>query len=1090
MRLLLWSLLLLPVFFLTTAVAQTAPGDELQARAREAWEQKRYPEAIAAWRSLRDQHPQHASVVSGEAQFWLWCALGGAEQYREEVVELQAFLQNYPGHGSREYAMYFLGQTLQRVGDATQARATWEKQLQEFPNGDMAEYARQALSGDAGIGGAHSANAPVAPPITDFRSGAEAAARWLRRVAEPCGEHGLHWAEYAGTKAHPTGLYSGSAGVALFAVNLFRVTGKTEWRELASQAAAGLLARSRRTEHGLRWEDEWETDDGTVLPRDPSVAFYVGSAGIGSVFLTLHEVLGTPEYLATARAAADDIVAGKDPWGEDTDIISGAAGIGLFLLELHRVTGEPAYLKGVQAAADALRKVAVEDGAGRKWKSSASLDRFYTGFSHGTAGIAAFFARAYERTRNARDLECAEAGARWLLATAVRDGDGCKWFHYAPDHADQFQSGWCHGPSGTARLFLELHRITGKVEYRTAAEQGAAWILQTLDPRRPETVFYGQSMCCGATGIGDFFLDLFLATGDDRYFAYAAGVGRHLLSHGKRDGDGLCWTNYDQPDESGKIFYATGHMLGAAGAGTFLLRLDATARGREDRVLPTADKPRWPASRSAAAAPIFVVTDLPESDPYFAAARRLAEFRKGTIVRADWAELAPLQRRLALGGARFVACVMRPEALDVNLHRRLLTTLAALDEDPFVDAALGYITGPTPESAMHLVESAHAMEHKGLPKTAVHASVVSQSVSYVSEDPGSPLLRDLGWTGKTIYWSCIEDDPKVLEFVRAQLPELAHRGLVMLGGNGDPEGIWLFHDDRNCDASRHWPFDPARVGEDPKGEMPRIKADAFRALDLSSAVVWSGTCHSGVLTREYVEGDIVSTFGTVDRITRYDVPRERSLGMSILGAGASAFLAPIGSNHGFATLVESWRALSTGMSLGEVMRTRYNEIVLAERGPLAAPLYVHGEPELTEDPMRGGGVNRLLYGDPLYRPFADAGRSAVKMEFQPKSAGAATVTLTVVDENSGLSWDMFGNDRENPERVYGVIDLPAASKAIVGVTAAGKSPDGKALPLSGTITWAMEDIDGKRRLHLQANGPRDALSAKGTVVAFTLEFGK
>ena len=112
-------------------------------------------------------------------------------------------------------------------------------------------------------------------------------------------------------------------------------------------------------------------------------------------------------------------------------------------------------------------------------------------------------------------------------------------------------------------------------------------------------------------------------------------------------------------------------------------------------------------------------------------------------------------------------------------------------------------------------------------------------------------------------------------------------------GNGDPQGIWLFDDRRNIDSSLHWPFDPEKVGLDPKNEMPRLMANQFRQLKLQSPIIWSGTCHSGATHRVFVEGDIVSTFGTSDRIEVYELTPKESLCLSMIHAGAGALLVPL-----------------------------------------------------------------------------------------------------------------------------------------------------------------------------------------------------
>ncbi len=1068
--------------FIAATIASADNGDGTLEKARAAWEKGDYAEAAAQYTTLRDKFPKNDAVTSGDAQFWLWCSLANSGKTKESVAEIETFLAKYPKHGSCDYALFFLGQHLRQLGEEDKAKAAWERLLKDYPKSQMADMAKKALSGEMPVAGGE-----AAPPIEDFREGAEAAARWLlKQAVEKDG--GLEWPEYEGTKAHPCNLYEGSAGIVLYFLNLYRSTHDPRWLDAAKKGAKRLLSRARKTKGGLEWEDESEDDDGKVSAKEPSPAYYVGAAGIGATFLALNETTQDKEALEVATSAADAILAAADRegklvrWGEDTDDISGAAGIGFFLLEMKRVTYDEKYLEAAVGAADWLISVSVKDGDGLKWKSTAALDRYYTGFSHGTAGIVDYLLRVEQRGGDGRFLAAAEAGARWLARVATKDGDGLKWFHFAPDHADQYMTGWCHGPAGTCRPFLDLYCSNmgkNRFENLQVATGGAAWLMKQMDPTKKETVFYGTSMCCGATGIGDYFLDLFLLTNDDRYLEYAAGVGRWLLAHAKRDGDGMKWTNYDAPDEKGVIYYGTGFMTGAAGVGNFLIRLDCVLRGDESRMIPTLDKPRYAPREKPEEGSYVVLSAVDPKGPWQKAASRLAEHRHGTVVPFRVDALASAQRRLALLGARYVAIVLGPRDLDVNLHRRMLRMSTRMDEDPYCDFAFGYITGPTPEAALALVEGAIAVEKDGLPKSAVEAAVINGSKSYTVDDPPCAIARALGYEGEAIYWAEKGADPDVLEFVQKHIKDLEHRGIVSLGGNSDPEGIWLFDDHRNTDESKHWPFDPKRVGEDPKGEMPRILAKDLRGLDLSRTVVWSGTCHSAVTYREFVGPDIVSTFGTVDKTTEYLVPADRSLALAILGDGPSAFLAPIGPNHGYATLVELHRALATGMSLGDLMRSRYDEIILDEGGRLVAPTFVPGEPEPEEDPMRGGGVNRLLFGDPAYRPFPAADRDAVKATSR-LDGKTLHVRCEVVSADDGVFWDMFGGDRENPERVYAVVELPAGFGEVGSVTATSD------VALAKECRWGVEELDGKRLLHLQANGKSDTLGKAGVVVEFTV----
>ena len=1103
----LFLIICLPALaFASTAWADD--GDEVLAQARKAWTDKDYAKAAELYQKLRDEFPRHAFVKAGDAQFWVWACVGNAGEKQKEIAEIQRFLKEYPEHKSRGYALFFLGTAYRQIGDEEKAKAAWNELLEKYPNDSMVPHARAALEGgsgdaaagkgDSGAGKGDSAAAAARRASlktlgSDFIDDARGAAAWLEAVGVKDGEDGLVWPQYGDSKAHAVDFYDGSSGVCLYFLNMYRVTGEEKYAELAKKAARSIASRAVKGKSGLCWKNEDEEND-RVVTQEPSPGLYTGTAGIGYVFLCLHREFHDEEYLDTARGAADWILATAKrdgdllQWNDDTDIIAGAAGTGLFLLEIAEATGEAKYRDAAEGAARWLLSVAVKTDDGIKWKSTASLDRFYTGFSHGTAGNAYFLARVYESTKKEEYLQAAKSAAGLLRKIAVKDGKGLKWYHYEPDHLDRFQTGWCHGPAGTGRLFLKLYQITGEKRYLTTARKGAAWLMKSLDPTKEGTVFYGLSMCCGAAGVGDFFIDLYLATGDEAYLTYAGRVGEYLMRQGKPDGAGAKWTNYDAPDEKGVIHYGTGHMIGAAGVGTFLLRLHAVCSYLDGHVVTFADKPHYPSARDRdrPSKGYLILTNLPKTDPYYRAATKLAEAHDGQIRPIDLQHPLAIRRGLASLQPRYVALVLKPEDIDSNLQREMIALSTRMDDDPFCDFAFGFITGATADDAVGLVDRSLRVQKEGLRKKIVETAVTSGVKSYTIEGQPSRELPD--FTEDHVYWSCVEADPNVLNFVKEHLKKLSGNGVVVFSGCGDPEAIWLFADQRNMARDKHWPFDPKKVGDDPKGEMPRIFAGQLRGIDLGGAVVWSGTCHSGVLHRAFIEGDIVSTFGRVDNVTEYTIPEGRSLGLTILGDGPSAFLGPIGANHGFACNVEMERAAITGWPLGDIMRSRYNEIILAAGNRLDIESYEVGKPESREDPMRGGGANRTLFGDPLFAPFPGTGKEPIEKLVRPKvepmaKGGGLTVRCKVVDGNSSMFWDMFGSDRQGPGRIYTTVELPVGAGEVGEVTATAKSASGEAITIT-KCRWGVERIDGKRICHLQANADKDAISAVGTVVEF------
>ena len=927
---------------------------------------------------------------------------------------------------------------------------------------------------------------PVATAGEDdrFLRGAAEAARFVAGQAKS-GDAGSTFPEYAEKpKERGRSLYSGSAGVLVFLENAARVLDDPKLRELADKVFPAI-------------------GDGAAGP-----ALYSGSAGVGTACLIRARIREDASAAKAAARVADRLVAsfrmtgeGAGSWDRNCDIISGAAGTILFLLSVGREEGGEKYLRVARAAGRGLARHGVRKGGTAWWPARAGSDRHYPHFSHGTSGVAYALARVWAATGDEECRDAALLGARWLLENATADERTMNWGHYLPGHEKFFQEGWCHGPAGTARLFLLLHSLTKEERYLDAARRTAQWIiLKKPDPGNAEsrTRFYSPSLCCGAAGVIDIFVDLFRATGDPRYRDYARQVGDYLLRISKRDGDGRKWTNYDRPDEDGVIYHGVSLMLGAAGEGLALLRLATIDRERDpivhlpDRLVGGAPSTAPPAEappmeppdgslRTTTTTPAdghhgqryIVLTNRHASrDPYFRAALALARWRKGELI-TDFDPLRPeaVVPRLRELGARYVAIVLPPEEIDANTQRRFLMAAARLDSDIFQDVAYGFITGTGKTSALDLVERAKVLSKRGLRREWVKAAVTTGIKCTVNPGAGDPTAKRAGFAGRQIYWSAREADPQVLEFVAAELPKFKGGGVVSFSGCGDPEGIWLFDDHRNAERDKHWPFDPGKVGQDPEGEMPRITAGMFDGVDFTGSVVITGVCHLGSLHRVFVEADIVSTFGRVTGHTEYVIPGERSVGRAILDAGAAAYIAPLGPNHGFRTLVEAQEGLEQRLSLGDILRSTYDDIAMALGRAPELGLYTRSEQDVNRGHlMASGGANRLLYGDPALSPFADVEvEPAIEVSREELPRGSGFLIRAVSRHRDWWSWNMFG-ERNQSERIRLVVELQKDDPEELLVIATARNAAGELVLASG-LDAHVECIDGGRRLHLQIAAP-------------------
>jgi lantibiotic modifying enzyme len=212
--------------------------------------------------------------------------------------------------------------------------------------------------------------------------------------------------------------------------------------------------------------------------------------------------------------------------------------------------------------------------------------RLMPNFSHGTAGIAYFLAALYKETKDKKFLDAALSGAKYLLSVAKTEGDSCLVFHNEPDGRDLYYLGWCHGPVGTARLFYLLSEVSGDKSWLGWVRKSANALLQSGIPEEETPGFWNNAgICCGLAGVGEFFLDLHQALGDKSYLEFSKRVTVRLLAKATIEDGKMSWVQAEHRTRPDYLFAQTGTMQGAAGIGTFLLRLDAADRAKTRRVV-------------------------------------------------------------------------------------------------------------------------------------------------------------------------------------------------------------------------------------------------------------------------------------------------------------------------------------------------------------------------------------------------------------------------------------------------------------------------------------------------------------------------
>ncbi len=324
------------------------------------------------------------------------------------------------------------------------------------------------------------------------------------------------------------GLYTGDAGVGQAFLVRHVLRRDAESLAVAIEVGDALLARAREDDGALSWG------------KQPDIIY--GNAGTALFLLELGLVSKADRFLDAARRAGRGLLA-----------------------EAVRVPSK----------VDAKRQLST-------WVLTMRGQQIHMpNFSHGTAGVAYALVRIGAETGDAELLQGGKDGAEWLLENAVVDGDGLKWMH-SDRSQNTFMGGWCHGPAGTGRLFLLLYAVTGEARYLDAARKGARFVEDYaanaekagVDGKKP---YVPPSLCCGVAGVVDFFCDLTRVTHDAADAAFGKKAGDYLIDVAIADGAGRKWQNGQSVPGGPAAADSSGHnvdlMLGAAGEALALLRL-------------------------------------------------------------------------------------------------------------------------------------------------------------------------------------------------------------------------------------------------------------------------------------------------------------------------------------------------------------------------------------------------------------------------------------------------------------------------------------------------------------------------------------
>ena len=261
----------------------------------------------------------------------------------------------------------------------------------------------------------------------------------------------------------------GLSGTGLFLLYAAEETQDPEYLQWAEGAANTLIHRSIQGDGTLTWKRG--QDSRYILPN-----FSHGGAGIGYFFARLYEETGDQIYIQTALQAVNylDSIAKTendaylipygfpDPgWSRAYDIgwAHGPAGVGRLFIKLHQLTNDPQWLRKAEAC---LKGIQSSNPLGQPAEGFGELP-FSPDQRFGLAGVAQYAQDLYGLTKNPEHLDFATQIVNHLLAQADAT-EGLSWpiprFRFMANGGDTTTfTGYFYGSTGFGTVLLNQYYL-------------------------------------------------------------------------------------------------------------------------------------------------------------------------------------------------------------------------------------------------------------------------------------------------------------------------------------------------------------------------------------------------------------------------------------------------------------------------------------------------------------------------------------------------------------------------------------------------------------------------------------------------------
>ena len=268
--------------------------------------------------------------------------------------------------------------------------------------------------------------------------------------------------------------------------------------------------------------------------------------------------------------------------------------------------GELGVAAALVRAGQVLSRCDLIDHAATIMRTIAALPYTSPDIFHGTAGRLRFNLLLWQETRDPEHLAHAVEAGEFLLTQCERVGNGLARWTIPPGFEDlsgDAYLGYAHGAAGIGDALLDLFLATGDERFLEASQSAARWLLTKATRRSdgglnwptldaPADPPAGAFWCHGAAGIGRFFLNLAAAEVFPDAFDTARQAARTVAASSRRVGPTQCH------GIAGNIeFLLDMHQMSCDGgflndALPLARILEAFSRERDGRLVWLSDSPR------------------------------------------------------------------------------------------------------------------------------------------------------------------------------------------------------------------------------------------------------------------------------------------------------------------------------------------------------------------------------------------------------------------------------------------------------------------------------------------------------------------